>query len=132
MKRNAMNAIIRIACLAALCTGPVFGEEFAHRRLDFRIRDPFVVVADGKYYLYESTPWRGGSEVWVRTSRDLEQWSDKKTVLRLPEKLAKDCTALWAPEVHRHNGKYYLFVTLTFPQRKDNPCLLYTSDAADE
>ena len=116
-----INRIAKFASLAALCAGAACGEEFANRRLDFQIRDPFVVVADGKYHMYESKPWSGGNAVWVRTSRDLEQWSDRKTVMRLPEKIARDCTALWAPEVHRYNGNYYLFVTLTFPQRKDNP-----------
>lgn len=116
-----INRIAKFASLAALCAGTACGEEFANRRLDFQIRDPFVVVADGKYHMYESKPWSGGNAVWVRTSRDLEQWSDRKAVMRLPEKIARDCTALWAPEVHRYNGNYYLFVTLTFPQRKDNP-----------
>ena len=116
-----INRIAKFASLAALCAGAACGEEFANRRLDFQIRDPFVVVADGKYHMYESKPWSGGNAVWVRTSRDLEQWSDRKTVMRLPEKIARDCTALWAPEVHRYNGNYYLFVTLTFPQRKDTP-----------
>ncbi|MGN0832730.1 MAG: family 43 glycosylhydrolase [Kiritimatiellia bacterium] len=116
-----MIKVVNVVCLAALCVGSASGEEYAHQRLDFQIRDPFVVVADGKYHMYESKAWSGGSEVWVRTSRDLEHWSDRKAVMQLPTEYAKDCTAVWAPEVHRYNGKYYLFVTLSFPQRKDDP-----------
>lgn len=80
-------------------------------RADFRIRDPFVLVDNGTYYLYESKPWFGGEDVCVRTSTDLENWSEKSVVMKIPEGVP--CTAVWAPEVHRFNGRYYLFVTLT-------------------
>jgi hypothetical protein len=84
---------------------------FASTRDDFQIRDPFVVPDNGVYYLYESKPWYGGDGVFVRTSRDLETWTEKKRVLSIPAGVK--CTAVWAPEVHKFNGKYYLFVTLT-------------------
>ncbi len=83
----------------------------AFTRDDFQIRDPFVVPEDGVYYLYESKPWYGGDGVFVRTSRDLETWTEKKRVLSLPPGVK--CTAVWAPEVHKYKGKYYLFVTIT-------------------
>ena len=80
-------------------------------RDDFQIRDPFVVPENGVYYLYESKPWSGGDGVFVRTSRDLENWTDKKRVLSMPPGVR--CTAVWAPDVHKYKGKYYLFVTIT-------------------
>lgn len=93
-------------------------------RADFRVRDPFVLAEGGTYYLYESKPWSGGRGVAVRTSKDLERWSERKAVLELPASNA--CTAVWAPEVHRHGGAYWLFVTLTFdddPTRPVKPML---------
>lgn len=83
----------------------------AAKRADFRIRDPFVLVDNGTYYLYESKPWFGGQDVCVRTSTDLENWSEKSVVMQIPEGVP--CTAVWAPEVHKFKGRYYLFVTLT-------------------
>ena len=80
-------------------------------RGEFQIRDPFVVAEDGVYYLYESKPWYGDDGVFVRTSRDLETWTEKKRVMSIPAGIK--CTAVWAPEVHKYKGRYYLFVTLT-------------------
>lgn len=65
----------------------------------------------GRYYLYESKTWFGGRGVAVRESADLERWSEATPVLTLPPEM--DCTSVWAPEVHRYNGAYWLFVTLT-------------------
>lgn len=78
---------------------------------DFEIRDPFVLVARGLYYMYESKPWKGGEGVWVRASHDLKSWTPRKLVMRVPDGV--DHTAVWAPEVHRFKGRYYLFTTLT-------------------
>ena len=98
-----------LACIAALALGPSF------KAADFRIRDPFVLVDGGRYYLYEShfDGLTAGGErgVFVRTSADLENWSGPSPVMVLPDGM--DCTAIWAPEVHRHYGAYWLFVTLT-------------------
>ena len=93
--------------LAAICTFAAFSDS----RDDFQIRDPFVVPEGGVYYLYESKPWYGGDGVFVRTSNDLETWTEKKRVLSIPAGVK--CTAVWAPEVHKYKGKYYLFVTIT-------------------
>lgn len=78
---------------------------------DFRIRDPFVLVDGGKYYLYESKPWLGGTGVGVRVSTNLVDWTEKKMVMTLPEDVKVQ--AVWAPEVHKYKGRYYLFATIT-------------------
>ena len=85
------------------------------KRADFRIRDPFVLVENGKYYLYESKPWYGGRGVFVRESTDLEHWTERQPCMTLPDDL--DCIATWAPEVHKFKDEYLLFVTLS--QNKD-------------
>ncbi len=94
-------------------------------RAEFRIRDPFVLVDEGTYYLYESKPWSGGNGVGVRTSKDLENWSAVSPAMTLPGDVK--ATAIWAPEVHRYKGAYYLFTTLTFapdPAHPIKPMLL--------
>lgn len=85
----------------------------------FRIRDPFVLPENGTYYLYESKAWSGGRGVFVRTSKDLENWTERQPVMTLPADSA--CTAVWAPEVHKYNGAYWLFTTLTFPADAAKP-----------
>jgi hypothetical protein len=94
-------------------------------RSEFRIRDPYV-FADPEtktYYLYETkspyfdVPFARG--VNVRTSKDLETWSPLKEVMNVPTNIR--CRTVWAPEVFKHNGSYYLFTTLSFyPSPDDN------------
>jgi beta-xylosidase len=86
---------------------------------DIRVRDPFI-LADAKtktYFLYaqmgnrlpNEDPRRG---VEVYPSRDLQTWDAPTPVLELPtDHWARQ--AVWAPEVHRYRGRYYLFVTFT-------------------
>ena len=97
--------------LAAVLAGACAFSAYAELRKDFRIRDPFVLADNGTYYLYESKPWFGGKGVSVRTSKDLEHWSEKMPAMIVPEGVP--VTAVWAPEVHKHEGAYYLFTTLT-------------------
>ncbi|MBQ0031654.1 MAG: family 43 glycosylhydrolase [bacterium] len=113
---------IAVSFLAASCLGHAMGVD------DFRIRDPYVFVDGGKYYLYESKPWFGGREVKVRTSSDLVNWTEPSIALVLPEDVP--CTAIWAPEVHKYSGKYYLFVTIT--ERKGSRQVVAMGPAANE
>lgn len=87
------------------------GCETAVRHGDFRVRDPFVLAEDGTYWLYESVPWNGGSGVVVRTSQDLMVWTSPREVAEVPPEVG--CTAVWAPEVHKFEGSYWLFATIT-------------------
>ena len=88
-------------------------------RSEIRVRDPFV-LADPEtktYYLYSSTTHgMDASEprksVVVYRSADLERWSAPVTVAEFPPGHWGRET-VWAPEVHRYKGRYYLFVTLT-------------------
>ena len=80
-------------------------------RSEFRIRDPFVLADGGVYYLYESKPKDDGRGVFVRRSTDLEHWTDKSQVMRVADDMP--VKKVWAPEVHKYKGVYYLFVTLT-------------------
>lgn len=80
---------------------------------DIHIRDPFVLADGGKYYLYGSR----GNETWgkctgldVYVSSDLENWTDAYEVFTPPADFWADMN-YWAPEVHKYNGKYYMFVS---------------------
>ena len=105
-----MKKCIALALALEALAGTV-GVDALATRAEFRIRDPFVLADGGTYYLYESKPWSGGDGVDVRTSSDLEHWSQKRQAMALPSGVK--VTAVWAPEVHKYDGAYYLFVTLT-------------------
>lgn len=80
---------------------------------EIHIRDPFILVEDGKYYMYGSRGW----ELWelgtgldAYVSEDLENWSAPTEVFRKPRDFWADRN-FWAPEVHKYKGSYYMFVS---------------------
>ncbi len=84
-----------------------------------RIRDPFILVDKQKkvYYMYAQTANRTGKQnptegIEVYRSKDLKTWTEPSLALQLP-KDAWGSKSLWAPEVHKYKGKYYMFVTPT-------------------
>ncbi len=109
---------------------------------DINIRDPFVLVENGKYYLYGTrgeTAWTKAFGLDVYISDDLENWSEPKECFSLPENFWAD-KEIWAPEVHKYNGIYYMFVSLRSDTRNrgtqilksdnpEGPFLPFTDDA---
>ncbi len=89
------------------------------KRNEINIRDPFVLIHNGKYYMYgtraENT-WEQkpldtlGFDVYV--SDDLENWSEPKEIFAYKEGFWGK-NQYWAPEVHLYNGKFYLFASFT-------------------
>ncbi|MBR2868719.1 MAG: family 43 glycosylhydrolase [Clostridia bacterium] len=80
---------------------------------DINIRDPFVLVENGKYYLYGTrgaTTWTKAYGVDVYVSDDLRNWSDAIECFSVPENFWAD-KEIWAPEVHKFKDKFYMFVT---------------------
>jgi Glycosyl hydrolases family 43 len=119
-----MTTLVIALLLAAGALGqapavPLAAVSGARPRSEVRIRDPFVLPdpATETYYIYSSTtPGIDSLEphkaVVVYPSKDLETWEAPTTVFEVPlDHWGRE--TVWAPEVHRFNGKYYLFVTLT-------------------
>ncbi len=81
---------------------------------EINLRDPFVLIHDGKYYLYGSrgaTCWGGeqcGFDVYVGT--DLENWEGPNVCFENDGTFWSD-RQYWAPEVHEWNGKFYMFAS---------------------
>lgn len=91
---------------------------------DIHIRDPFILpdAKTGTYYMYRSSGIRNGKGetiggVEAFKSKDLVNWEGPIRVFTVPEDnwITGD---VWAPEVHRYKGKYYLFATLNSEDRK--------------
>ena len=78
------------------------------KRRDIRVRDPYIVFEDGVYYLYATS---GQRTLSYYRSVDLENWEEGGVVFEIPEDFwaYKD---VWASEVHKYKGKFYLFVSL--------------------
>jgi len=78
---------------------------------DINIRDPFILLEGETYYMYASSTENGIGGVAVYESTDLQNWTEKKQVLTLPEENWSR-GKIWAPEVHKYKGRYFLFATI--------------------
>lgn len=81
---------------------------------EINIRDPFVLVHDGKYYLYgtrSETAFVGqayGFDVYI--SEDLDNFEGPLEVFHRPEGFFSK-KSYWAPEVYFYNHMFYMFAT---------------------
>ena len=85
------------------------------KKQDINIRDPFVLAENGVYYMYGTRAENFGVKVGgfdVYMSRDLEEWSEGKECFNSVEHQLNRAVN-WAPEVHKYNGKYFMFATFT-------------------
>ena len=108
-----------LSLLALLCFSGVLAQnQMQSRKIqDINIRDPFIlpVEKEGVYYMYASSSTRqgdkyyGGMVAWK--SRDLENWEGPIRVFDVPHD-NWITGGVWAPEVHKYKGKYYLFATM--------------------
>lgn len=83
------------------------------KKSDIRIRDPFILIDDGKYYMYGTTDFGDGIAAQPKysayVSSDLESFEGPFCIFdgeAIGFWATKD---YWAAEVWKHNGKYYLF-----------------------
>lgn len=83
------------------------------RLCDIHIRDPFVLVHDGQYYMYGTRgadTWGPGTGFDVYVSRDLENWSEPREVFARTPDFWADLN-YWAPEVHEYRGRFYMLAS---------------------
>ena len=82
------------------------------KRDDIRIRDPFVYVENGVYFLLGTTgddPWGKGSDMILYKSADLTNFERVMTATADGE--LNGYSNIWAPELHKYRGKYYIIVS---------------------
>ena len=93
------------------------------KRTDINIRDPFVLVHEGAYYLYGTrgaTCWGPADGFDVYVSRDLDNWDGPFVCFHNDGSFWADRN-YWAPEVHEYRGAFYMF-----------PCIKSTGMTSDE
>ena len=94
-----------------------------------QIRDPFVVVENGLYYLFGSTDpdiWQApGQGFQAYRSVDLVHFEGPFDAFVPPANFWGEKN-FWAPEVHRYNGRYYMLAT--FWGRGTRGCQILSSD----
>ena len=83
---------------------------------DLRAPDPSLIHDEhtGSWYVFSTgDPLVGGGAIQIRRSPDLHNWTYVGTVFNaIPAWVTQavpGVTNLWAPEVHEHNGMFYLY-----------------------
>ena len=93
---------------------------------EINIRDPFVLVDGGTYYLYGTrgpTCWGAATGFDVYTGRDLENWEGPVPCFENDGTFWADRN-YWAPEVHPWQGAYYLFASFKSEGRRRGTAIL--------
>ncbi len=89
-----------------------------------QLRDPFVLVEDGIYYIY-GTGWK----MYKNTTGDLAgEWEGPYDVVETPSDFGN---SKWAPEVYKYNGKYYMFTTYYSKVTQNRGCAVFASDSPE-
>lgn len=102
------------------------------KRSDINIRDPYVLVSGGKYYLYgtrSESCWdeMDGFDCYV--SSDLEDFEGPVGIFHRPEGFfANRC--YWAPECYAYDGAFYLVTTLGADNVRNGIYILRSSSPA--
>lgn len=107
------------------------------KREEIRIRDPFILT-DGErgcYYMYGTTALEKGTLAARNTfsvykTKDLESFEEPKVIFNGSEIGFWADRDFWAPEVHKHNGKYYLFGSCK-AEGKCRATQIFVSDTPD-
>lgn len=83
--------------------------QYNKKTAEIRIRDPYVLLEDGLYYMY-GTGAASGRGYGCYVSPDLENWAGPYNVFTAADDFdgVKD---FWAPECHKYGDKFYLFAT---------------------
>ena len=82
--------------------------------IDLHLRDPFIITDGDAYYLTGTLSHQSISDgygVPIYKSQDLKTWSGPTLIVDREDGLC-DFSCFWAPEIHKVDGEYWLFVTL--------------------
>ena len=96
---------------------------------EINIRDPYVLLHQGRYYLYgtrSETCWCEADGFDCYVSSDRENWEGPVEIFHRPEGFWAD-RAYWAPECLACNGGFFLITTLGSAECKKGIHVLYST-----
>ena len=120
-----MKKLSLLSCLI-MAVSVAFAQQKTYTLDDINIRDPYImpVEKEGVYYMYASSSVNENGKhyggVVAYKSRDLKTWEGPVRVFTVPHDNYLT-GGVWAPEVHKYKGKYYLFATLNSDVRWKGP-----------
>ena len=99
---------------------------------EIHIRDPFVIAENNQYYLLGTTgddPWGRASDLTLYQSNDLRNFEVKCVMVN--DGSLDEYTNIWAPEMHKYKGKYYLILS-AFRKDLGRGSFIFVSDNLDD
>ncbi len=93
---------------------------------EVNIRDPYVLVHEGKYYLYgtrSATCWGDADGFDCYVGDDLENWDGPIELFHRPDDFFATQN-FWAPECYHYNGRFYFLTTFGAKNMKKGAYLL--------
>ncbi|WP_310686284.1 arabinan endo-1,5-alpha-L-arabinosidase [Aliifodinibius sp. S!AR15-10] len=108
--RNSSVFVLTVVLMSILLLGE--GIVKAQPR-DATVHDPVMIKQDDTYYLFHT-----GQGISVKSSTDLNNWTEEDQVFEsTPEwvfKILPDFgNHIWAPDIAYHDGKYYLYYSVS-------------------
>ena len=100
------------------------------KRQDINIRDPYVLVHDGRYYLYgtrSDTCWGKADGFDCYVGDNLNEYEGPIEIFHRPEGFFADQN-YWAPECYYYKGEYYFVTTLGAEDRKKGAYILKSAN----
>lgn len=122
-----------IMSILTMCSGLIIGVsaetpyEYPVKRENLRIRDPYVLVYEGKYYMY-GTCLSVGQGYGCVVSENLENWSEKIQIFS-PAADFDGYADYWAPECHYYKGSFYLFASYRSRLSEKRGTAIFKSDS---
>ena len=103
----------------------------AMKREDINIRDPYILLYDGKYYMCgtrATTCWGPADGFDGYVSDDLENWDGPFELFHRPDGFPADQN-YWAPEFHVYQGSFYLFATFGISEKRHKGTMILKAAA---
>ncbi|RAV27486.1 arabinan endo-1,5-alpha-L-arabinosidase [Sinomicrobium soli] len=80
---------------------------------EITVHDPVMAAEKGRYYLYST-----GKGISVSSSPDMKHWNPEPPVFPEAPAWAESVVPgfrnhIWAPDIFRHNGRYYLYYSIS-------------------
>lgn len=86
----------------------ILPKSFPYKASDMKVRDPFILLCDGWYFLYKNDY---KNNLVCLVSKDLENWSDNVKIFNPPADFYGEKDFFWAPECHYYEGWFYVITS---------------------
>lgn len=102
-----------LALILTFVIGSMFGSKVQSQHLEAGVHDPVMIQQDDQYYLFAT-----GRGIAGWTSPDMKSWERLDPVFDEAPEWTDDIVEggryhLWAPDITYHNGRYYLYYSVS-------------------